>query len=47
MLPSIEEAERAARIIMEAARTGRPGDGRIFILPVLKTYKIRMGEETL
>ncbi|NPA05552.1 MAG: P-II family nitrogen regulator [Crenarchaeota archaeon] len=46
VVPSIEDAEKAARIIMEAARTGKPGDGRIFLIPVLKAYKIRTGEET-
>ena len=45
VVASMEEAERAARVIMEAARTGRPGDGRVFITPVLKVYKIRTGEE--
>ena len=42
---SMEEAERAAKAIMEAARTGRPGDGRVFLVPVLKSYRIRTGEE--
>jgi len=45
VVPSMEDAERVARIIMERARTGRPGDGRIFIVPVLATYRIRTGEK--
>ncbi len=45
VFPSIGEAEKAAKVIMEAARTGKPGDGRIFLTPVIKAYKIRTGEE--
>ncbi len=33
------------RAIMEAARTGEVGDGKIFVLPVDKVYRIRTGEE--
>jgi nitrogen regulatory protein P-II 1 len=31
--------------IMSAARTGEVGDGKIFVLPVEKVYRIRTGEE--
>jgi nitrogen regulatory protein P-II 1 len=31
--------------ILEAARTGEVGDGKIFVLPVEKVYRIRTGEE--
>ncbi len=37
-------AEDACRAIIEAARTGEIGDGRIFVLPVTESYKIRTGE---
>jgi nitrogen regulatory protein P-II 1 len=30
--------------IMDAARTGRIGDGRIFVIPVEKAIRIRTGE---
>ena len=30
--------------VTQAARTGEVGDGRVFVLPVDKTYKIRTGE---
>lgn len=30
--------------IIKAARTGEIGDGRVFVLPVLQSYKIRTGE---
>jgi nitrogen regulatory protein PII len=30
--------------IIEAARTGQIGDGRVFVTPVTQSYKIRTGE---
>jgi nitrogen regulatory protein P-II 1 len=32
------------RAIIEAARTGEIGDGRVFVLPVSEAYRIRTGE---
>ena len=37
-------AEEAIRVIVEAARTGEIGDGRVFVLPVDTSYRIRTGE---
>jgi nitrogen regulatory protein P-II 1 len=37
--------ERTVRAIMAAARTGDVGDGKIFVSPVEKVYRIRTGEE--
>ena len=31
--------------ILAAARTGQVGDGKVFVLPVEKVYRIRTGEE--
>jgi nitrogen regulatory protein P-II 1 len=31
--------------ILSSARTGRVGDGKVFVLPVEKVYRIRTGEE--
>ena len=39
-----DKAQRAAGIIEAAARTGRIGDGKIFILPVDDVIRIRTGE---
>ena len=39
-----EPAARAAEIIASAARTGRIGDGKIFVLPVDEAVRIRTGE---
>ena len=37
-------AEDAIKAIVQAARTGEIGDGRVFVLPVLESYRIRTGE---
>lgn len=36
--------DEAVRAIITAARTGEVGDGRIFVMPVSQSYKIRTGE---
>lgn len=36
--------DRAVQAIQDAARTGRIGDGKIFILPVEDAIRIRTGE---
>ena len=33
--------------ILDSARTGEVGDGKIFVLPVEKIYRIRTGEEDI
>jgi nitrogen regulatory protein PII len=37
--------EEAIRAIIEAARTGEIGDGRVFVIPVEHAYRIRTGEK--
>ncbi len=52
MLPKFElkivvkdsEVKAIVNTIMEAARTGGAGDGKIFVSPVLEAYRIRTGE---
>ena len=39
-----DECERVVEVIATAARTGRPGDGKIFVLPVESAIRIRTGE---
>ena len=39
-----EVVDRAVEAIIGAARTGEIGDGRVFVLPVHRSYKIRTGE---
>ena len=40
-------AEEEIRAIVEAARTGEIGDGRVFVLPVEQSYRIRTGEREI
>ena len=35
----------AIKAIIQAARTGEIGDGRVFVLPVGHSYRIRTGEQ--
>ena len=37
--------ERTVEAILGSARTGEVGDGKVFVLPVDKVYRIRTGEE--
>ncbi len=37
--------EPTVKAILKAAQTGSVGDGKIFVLPVEKVYRIRTGEE--
>ncbi len=36
--------ERTVEAILESARTGEVGDGKVFVLPVERVYRIRTGE---
>ena len=38
--------EEAIRAIIQAARTGEIGDGRVFVIPVEQSYRIRTGERS-
>ena len=52
MLPKVKletvvrgaDTERVVQVIVEAARTGNIGDGKIFILPVADAIRVRTGE---
>src|SRR5690606_11402237 len=37
--------EPAVQAILRSARTGEVGDGKVFVLPVEKVFRIRSGEE--
>ena len=39
-----ELASRAVDVITQAAKTGKIGDGKIFIMPIEKAVRIRTGE---
>ena len=38
-------ADDVVKAIVQAAKTGEIGDGRVFVLPVEETYRIRTGEK--
>ena len=40
-----EQADACIEAIITAARTGKIGDGKIFVTPVEKVVRIRTGEE--
>jgi nitrogen regulatory protein P-II 1 len=40
-----ERAERCVDAIISASRTGKIGDGKIFVTPVERVVRIRTGEE--
>jgi nitrogen regulatory protein PII len=37
-------AEDVANAIVDAAHTGEPGDGKVFVLPVEEAYQVRTGK---
>ena len=42
-----EVADDAIKAIIGAAHTGEIGDGRVFVLPVGQSYRIRTGEQAV
>ncbi len=40
-----QDADSVIQVICVAARTGKPGDGKIFVLPVERMVKVRTEEE--
>ena len=39
-----DKAESIVKVIMETAKTGKIGDGKVFVLPVSEAYRIRTEE---
>ena len=44
LVVSDDVVDDAVKAIIQAARTGEIGDGRVFVMPVSQSYKIRTGE---
>ncbi len=42
-----DRADEVVAAIIKAARTGEIGDGRVFVIPVTHSYKIRTGEKDI
>jgi nitrogen regulatory protein PII 2 len=40
------QVDEVVKIIVETNQTGNPGDGRIFVLPIMEAYTVRTGEST-
>ncbi|TAJ44941.1 P-II family nitrogen regulator [Methanofollis fontis] len=45
MVVEDEKADAVISTLAEAARTGQIGDGKIFVVPVERTIRVRTGEE--
>lgn len=41
------DVETVIKAVMDVNSTGNPGDGKIFILPILENYRVRNGESTV
>jgi nitrogen regulatory protein PII 2 len=39
-----DEVQKVINAIMEVNSTGNPGDGKIFVLPIMEVYRVRTGE---
>jgi nitrogen regulatory protein PII 2 len=39
-----KDVDKAVKTIISVNQTGNPGDGRIFVLPILETFSVRTGE---
>ena len=42
-----KDVQKVVDTIIAANQTGNPGDGRIFVLPILEAYTVRSGEPTV
>lgn len=45
MIVSSDDVERCVEVITNTARTGKVGDGKIFVMDVDRVVRIRTGEE--
>lgn len=43
MIVENNEVEKVVKTLIDINQTGNPGDGKIFILPILENYRIRDG----
>jgi len=40
------DVDKAVETVISANQTGNPGDGRIFVLPIMEAYTVSTGEQT-
>lgn len=41
-----DQVDEVVKIIIDANQTGNPGDGKIFVLPIMEAYTVRTGAST-
>lgn len=41
-----DQVDDVVKIMIETNQTGNPGDGKIFITPIMEAYTVRTGEST-
>lgn len=41
-----KDVDKAVQTVIEANQTGNPGDGKVFVLPIVDSYGVRTGERT-
>jgi len=39
-----KDVKKAVEVVIAANQTGNPGDGKIFVLPIMETFSVRTGE---
>lgn len=44
LIVSDEEVKKVVEVIISTNQTGNPGDGKIFVLPIVEAYQIRNGD---
>jgi nitrogen regulatory protein PII 2 len=42
-----KDVDKVVETVISANQTGNPGDGRIFVLPMLEAYTVRSGASTI
>lgn len=42
-----DDVQKVVDTIMDENSTGNPGDGKVFVLPIYESYKVRTGESTI
>jgi Nitrogen regulatory protein PII len=47
MVVEDDQVDLAIKTIINTNQTGNPGDGKIFVIPIQETYKVRTGETLL
>lgn len=41
-----EQVDSAIKVMIDTNQTGNPGDGKLFVIPISETYRVRTGESS-